>query len=80
MKVLEFHAPWCAPCKTLSQTLASMNLTTPIEEIDIDEQPDIAAKYNIRGVPTMILLDANGLEIERLVGSKSRNELEKFVS
>lgn len=70
--LLKFSAPWCANCKTLSKTLESINLgTLTLVEVDIDTEPHTAVAYNVRALPTLILLDETGEEIRRLVGAQT---------
>lgn len=75
-RVLKFSASWCVPCKQLSAMLAAMGET--VEEVDIDENEELVAKYGIRGVPTMVMLDEAGNEVSRVVGTKSTPELTKW--
>jgi thioredoxin-like negative regulator of GroEL len=49
-----------------------------IEEIDIDECPDKAAEYKVRGIPTLIMVD-DDIEIKRISGSKSVGELQSWM-
>lgn len=79
MKVLKFSATWCGPCKALSGSLKHYTGTTAIEEIDIDENRELVEKYNIRGVPTCILLDDNGIEVSRRSGVMMLDEFEDFI-
>jgi len=57
--LLDFHATWCGPCKTLAPILEEVKTelkgSVRILKIDVDKNPQIADKYKIRGVPTMIL-------------------------
>jgi thioredoxin 1 len=72
MKILKFSASWCGPCKQLAFTLASMgDLGVPVEEVDVDENAELTEKYAVRGVPTMVLVGDDGLEMGRLVGAAS---------
>ena len=75
-RVLKFSASWCQPCKQLSSLLAAMG--QEVEEVDVDENEELAQQYGIRGVPTMVMLDEAGAEISRLVGAKSTPELTKW--
>jgi thioredoxin-like negative regulator of GroEL len=77
-RVLRFTASWCGPCKALAMNLENANLTMPIEVVDIDVHPDVAAEYGIRGVPTLVMLNEN-LEVKRLVGSKTVKELQEWA-
>jgi len=78
-KVLKFSASWCGPCKMLSRNLEEVNTLVPIEEIDIDNNQDLAIEYGVRGVPTMIMLDEN-IEVKRLVGMQSLKQLEDWLN
>jgi thioredoxin 1 len=69
---LYFSAPWCGPCRTLGPVMQSVGQTIPVRKINVDEQSDIAQKYGIRNVPTVILLD-NGHEVKRHIGVKPVN-------
>lgn len=70
-KIIKFSASWCNPCKTLAKTLEGVDFGIPLVEIDIDDQMDVANRYNIRGVPTLVLVDEFEDEITRLVGLHS---------
>lgn len=80
MKLLKFFATWCAPCKGLSMTMNGMELPVPVEEIDIDQNMDMARKYNVRGVPTLVLVDENGGVIRQQAGNLSKEQILDLVS
>jgi len=77
-RVLRFTASWCGPCKSLAMNLENANITVPIEVVDVDIHPEIAQEYGIRGVPTLVMMNEN-IEVKRLVGSKTVNELQEWV-
>jgi len=77
-RVLRFTASWCAPCKGLAMTIAEIDSSLPMEVIDIDEHPEVAREYGIRGVPTLVMLDEN-IEIKRMSGTKTKTDLEQWL-
>lgn len=81
MKVLKFSASWCGPCKSLAKTIEDYYKgDVRIEEIDVDNNRELAEKYGIRGVPTCILLDDNDIEVTRKVGMMMIDEFESFLN
>jgi|TARA_R110000796_G_scaffold61585_1_gene142501 thioredoxin 1 len=79
MKVLKFSASWCQPCKMLAKTLEGMEVPYEITEIDIDDQPEQAGKYQVRGVPTMVLVDDKGAVVSRLVGLQTAVKIGEWL-
>ena len=78
-KIVRFTASWCGPCKMLAKTLDEVEIKLPIEVVDIDIQPEIAAEFGIRGVPTMVIVEDN-IPSKRLVGNKTKQEIEAFIN
>ena len=70
---LYFSAPWCGPCKMLSPVMEQVGNTIPVNKINVDEQSDLAQRYGIRSVPTVVLLE-NQIEVKRIMGVKPMNE------
>ena len=69
LEYLYFTAKWCAPCQQLAPIMAQVSNSVKVIKIDIDENPQIASQWNVRGVPTVILTDG-GVEVNRHVGVK----------
>jgi thioredoxin 1 len=78
-KVVRFTASWCGPCKMLAKTLEEVNTNLPIEVVDIDVHPEIAAEFGIRSVPTLVIVEDN-IPSKRIVGNKTKQELEAFIN
>ncbi len=85
--VADFFATWCGPCKRLSPILDEVAgpFTNRISflKVDVDQSSELAAKYAVRGVPTLVFL-RNGKEVDRQTGLLSKADLkarlESFVS
>lgn len=73
--LVDFYATWCGPCKALAPVLKqvkeSVKNEASIIKIDIDKNPNLATKLNVRGVPTLILYK-NGKLIWRQSGVVSK--------
>jgi thioredoxin 1 len=72
IEVKKFSAAWCGPCKVLAimENVKSKFDNIKFENIDVDSQFEIASKYSIRSVPTVIV-EKDGKEIGRFTGVQS---------
>jgi thioredoxin 1 len=77
-KILRFTADWCNPCKQLTENITRAELIVPIETIDIDENTELATKYGVRNLPTMLLM-IDDVEISRLVGLKTPKQIREWA-
>lgn len=76
IKVVEFGAAWCPPCRALEPVLSELSVTlsgkVEIFKVDVDKQPDLSAKFGIRSLPT-VLVFKNGSLQEQLIGYQPRH-------
>lgn len=77
-KLLVFSASWCGPCKAFKPTLLELDQDR-LEYIDIDLLPEIREDYEVRSVPTVILVDDDGEELVRLVGAQPLSKLQDLL-
>ncbi len=78
--MLYFSATWCGPCKMLGPVMVSFeekySEAVDVLKVDVDEAPDLAEKYEVRGVPTLVLIK-DGEVVHRSTGAKPLPGLEK---
>lgn len=69
--VVDFFATWCNPCRALAPILETAKTElgdkVNVVKIDVDESEDIARKYGVMSIPTMVVIK-NGKELDRMVG------------
>jgi len=67
--IKKFSATWCAPCRMLNQVMGDVKsqVNVPINDIDVDANPQVAQQYGVRSVPTVVI-EKDGQEVQRFVG------------
>jgi thioredoxin 1 len=80
--LVDFFATWCGPCQMLAPILKDVKTNlgerVSIIKIDVDKNQAVAAQYQVRGVPTMILFQ-NGKQLWRQSGVISKEEIIKII-
>lgn len=77
---IKFSASWCAPCKRMEPTLKTLEeefSTVKFISVDVDETPNIAQKYKVRALPTILTIK-DGQEINRITGFSLIEPLRKI--
>ncbi len=77
--VVDFGAPWCAPCRAIAPTLEALAHEwadqVEIVSVNVDEEGALSAHYGVKGLPTLIVFE-NGVEAGRIRGALPRRGLE----
>ena len=81
--LVDFWAEWCGPCKMMTQPLeeiaAANSGTFGVAKLNVDENQQTAMEYAVMSIPTMIVF-ADGVEKKRLVGARSKAQLEREIA
>ncbi|MEA2403503.1 MAG: thioredoxin 2 [Thermoleophilaceae bacterium] len=80
--VVDFWAPWCAPCKMIAPALEELAREhagrLKVVRLNVDEAPATSAKYGVRGIP-LLMLARDGNEVDRLVGAVPQKQIEAWL-
>lgn len=80
--VYYFTADWCQPCKRTRPIVEELNREQSVagfQIIDVDDVPELVNIFKIQSVPTFVLFE-NEVEVNRIIGSQTREQLEKFIN
>ena len=81
--LVDFWAEWCGPCKQIAPILEEISTEfsekVTIAKLDVDENPETPSRYQIRGIPTMILFN-NVSIVDTKVGASSKKDLTDWIN
>lgn len=80
--LVDFWAEWCAPCRMVAPTIEEIAVDyagkVKVGKLDVDSHGEVAARYSVRGIPT-ILLFSNGEVLDQMVGAGSKDNLVRMI-
>jgi thioredoxin 1 len=82
--IVDFFAPWCGPCQMMAPIIDEIikenkDENVKIGKLDIDESQEIAAQYNIMGVPTFLVFK-NGKLVDKKTNYCDKEDIEKLIA
>jgi thioredoxin 1 len=81
--LVDFWAPWCGPCRAMAPAVNSaaekLGSNARVYKINVDENPDVSPRFNIKGIPTLIVFK-DGREAKRLVGVATKEQIQALVT
>ena len=78
VRLTDFYADWCGPCKTQDPILEELEADyedVEFAKVDVDEEQEVANEYQVRSLPTLVIENDDGI-VERFVGVTQRGDLE----
>jgi len=75
-EILYFSAVWCGPCRNFKPIMESVSNSIPVRFINVDENPQLSAQYNVRSVPMLVFLK-DGQEADKTIGVLTESQVKE---
>ena len=79
MKIIDFWAPWCGPCKQMKPIIEKLESEYAVQKVNIDEDPETAVKYGVMSIPTLLIMDGDK-EIKRFIGYTNHDTIKSAIN
>ncbi|MBR4255364.1 MAG: thioredoxin [Lentisphaeria bacterium] len=80
--LIDFNATWCGPCRKIApiiEEIANENPDLFVGSVDVDLQPNLAARFGVRSIPTVVLLK-NGEVVKQFIGAQTKETYLKAIA
>jgi thioredoxin 1 len=81
--LVDFWAPWCPPCRAIAPTLDAVaeefSGKAKIVKIDVDDEPEVAARYGVSSIPALLLFKG-GEQVGQLVGAHPKSTISNLIT
>ena len=75
--LIDFWAPWCGPCRMVVPIIDEIAAEYPeykVVKVNVDEEVELASQFGVASIPTLVVMQ-NGMEVERSVGARPKNQI-----
>ncbi len=87
IKILKFSSTWCAPCKAMQPIFDKVSKNEEFKDIEFcsydiendDDGVELVEKYNIRNIPSIVIVDGNNNTMKKIIGLVQENELVNII-